>query len=378
MSTVKQKPRVVHVLGALAAGGAERFVVELLCELKDLGYCVSLVVLTRRFDPATVPMVARLRQCGIKYIVGPSDGVGYRTVLWYRAMMDCLRPDVLHMHTLNTEAVEFLRRLGFGRRVWRTRTLHNTVMPQAFFKRLALRLNRAPITIACGAAASAVNQRYITGEITTIANGRRFSWPVRDPANSLESKKKLQLDTDAFHLLVVGRMDGASMETSQKGHDLLIRAWRVSDLSKTGAHLHFVGDGRLRSALEELAGTDNSVYFHGIQPNVERWLLACDAFVMPSRWEGLPIAGIEAIGTGLPCIFADIPELRELTVGGVYLVDVGNVASFAEILKQVRHDGRRYLEVDAIGIRERFAISAVAERYGEVYDRICRGVFGVH
>lgn len=72
--------------------------------------------------------------------------------------------------------------------------------------------------------------------------------------------------------------------------------------------LLLVGDGELRKKmlikLTEL-GVKNDVYFAGIQNNTNVWYQAMDAFLLPSIYEGLPIVGIEAQVTGLPCFISD-------------------------------------------------------------------------
>ena len=50
---------------------------------------------------------------------------------------------------------------------------------------------------------------------------------------------------------------------------------------------------------------------------------------MPSRFEGLPIAAIEAVGSGLPCIFTEIPSLRELAPPVALWCKVNDVESLA-------------------------------------------------
>ena len=69
-----------------------------------------------------------------------------------------------------------------------------------------------------------------------------------------------------------------------------------------------VGDGELRPALAdklESLGLLSYVYFAGIQRNVADWYQAMDYFVLPSLFEGLPIVGVEAQASGLPCFFSD-------------------------------------------------------------------------
>lgn len=47
------------------------------------------------------------------------------------------------------------------------------------------------------------------------------------------------------------------------------------------------------------------MYFLGVKANVEDYLFAADCYVMPSLYEGLPVAGVEAECTGIPCVFSE-------------------------------------------------------------------------
>lgn len=53
-------------------------------------------------------------------------------------------------------------------------------------------------------------------------------------------------------------------------------------------------------------GLSNKVLFLGIRNDVPRLMQAMDCFLLPSRFEGLPVVGIEAQAAGLPCFFSDV------------------------------------------------------------------------
>lgn len=71
----------------------------------------------------------------------------------------------------------------------------------------------------------------------------------------------------------------------------------------------WVGNGPLLDKMKEYAyklGIEKSVHFFGNRNDVSELYLAMDVFLMPSRFEGMPVACIEAQATGLPCIVSDI------------------------------------------------------------------------
>src|SRR5205823_4013374 len=99
----------------------------------------------------------------------------------------------------------------------------------------------------------------------------------------------------------------------EKGYDLAIHALR--DLPE--ATLVLVGDGSERERLEAIArelGVAERVQFTGWSDEPRRYLPGFDAFVLPSRQEGFPLAVVEAMLAGLPVVAADVGSVSEAVV----------------------------------------------------------------
>ena len=88
---------------------------------------------------------------------------------------------------------------------------------------------------------------------------------------------------------------------------------------------------------------------------------------MPSRYEGLPIAAIEAVGTGLPCVFTDIPPLRELHAPAVTWTDVNNIGQLAEALQTISANCPQASESATLEFRSWFGIGRTAMAYRNYY-----------
>lgn len=112
-------------------------------------------------------------------------------------------------------------------------------------------------------------------------------------------------------LLGLGRLN------PQKGFDVLIRAFARLDPA-LGARLTIVGGGPERPALERLAaetGVGERIAFAGETADPLAALVACDLFVLSSRFEGMPGVLIEAMACGRPVVATDLPSVRELVEG---------------------------------------------------------------
>ena len=98
------------------------------------------------------------------------------------------------------------------------------------------------------------------------------------------------------------RFVAAGRPTWQKGFDQLLDMF--ANVPEP-AHLTVLGDGAGRAALERRAaglGLAGRVVFAGFDPVPWRFFAGADAFLLPSRWEGLPNAALEALACGTPVI----------------------------------------------------------------------------
>jgi glycosyltransferase involved in cell wall biosynthesis len=159
------------------------------------------------------------------------------------------------------------------------------------------------------------------------------------------------VDLGAFHyrqpperdglatVLAVGRL------SAEKGFDVLIAA--LAQLKQSGAaqRLVLVGDGPLRSALEEAAlssGVAELIEFAGELPSAEvrAHLDRADLFCLPSFSEGLPISIMEAMAAGVPVVttwIAGIPELAEAGVTAL-TVPPSRADALAEAMRRLADD----------------------------------------
>lgn len=139
-------------------------------------------------------------------------------------------------------------------------------------------------------------------------------------------------------LLAVGRL------APQKDFATLIAALALVQVSVPGARLIILGEGPGRAALEAQiasAGLDGRVDLAGHVPDVLPYLARADLYVMSSRWEGFPLALVEAMGCGAPVVSTDCPAgPHEILQGGRLgrLVDPGNPVALAEGIRAVLTD----------------------------------------
>ncbi|MER7686722.1 glycosyltransferase [Streptomyces sp. NPDC097610] len=160
----------------------------------------------------------------------------------------------------------------------------------------------------------------------------------------------------------------------QKGQDILLEAWRTVVRQVPGARLVLVGDGpdtgRLRATAPE------GVLFAGAAPDALPWYQAADLVVLPSRWEGMALAPLEAMACGRPVVLTDVDGARESLPPGLdtrCLVPARAPGPLARAIRalladpplraSLGHQGRRHV-LAAHDVRR--ATAAVAEVYREL------------
>lgn len=160
----------------------------------------------------------------------------------------------------------------------------------------------------------------------------KFSSPI----DRVIARKIFNLDPTEFVFGNVGRLH------EQKGHKFLLQAFAKMN---SRARLTIVGDGRLRDELMMLVDQleiSDRVSFLGARADIHEFLSAIDIFIMPSLWEGQPIALLEALAIGKLCIASAVDGIPEIIVDGAngYLVSPKDVEGLANTMDLAILQGR--------------------------------------
>lgn len=144
--------------------------------------------------------------------------------------------------------------------------------------------------------------------------------------------------------------------------------------------LEVVGDGPLRGHLEQLSvrlGVHDCVRFCGVLPpaGVSEALHRADVFVLPSRFEGLPLALLEAMAHGLPSIATRVSGAEDIVDEQVgWLVAVDDVAALADAVRTACTMDERAMRAMGARARERamhsFDIDRVARELAQMFTEL--------
>ncbi|RMH85295.1 glycosyltransferase family 4 protein [Pseudomonas sp. AOB-7] len=180
--------------------------------------------------------------------------------------------------------------------------------------------------------------------------------------------------SSTLKIIFVGRL------THQKGLDTLIKAAHLVRKRNCAFQLNLVGDGPLRQELRSLIeklDLVNHVFLDGpVSPmEVSDKLLGADLFILPSRFEGMPGALLEAIAHGLPAIATEVSGSEEIVDASIgWTVPVDDSSALADALQNAI--GLGSIKLRAMGGKSRkkalaqFSADIVAERYEKLFIQL--------
>lgn len=357
------------------AGGVERFICHLANHLAAQGWQVgvaSAVALTEPLHFPVLPSVAVLSggvpaSGPVRRASGPLRRLALAARQWQvgrdlARLSAAFQPDVLVLNGLTAACSSLLVAPGLARRTVCCDHNHFEARSRPWqWARRGL-YARLPAVVSL---TEADRPRYarINPRTTVIPNASALWAESPTPP-------------DPFTALAVGR------HVAQKGFDLLLRAWVEVRAAQPLARLRIVGHGDLAPVLKAQAlalGIDGSVDWRPPTRDIAAEYRRAAVFVLSSRYEGMPLALLEAQALGVPAVAFDCPTGPREVLGedtGV-LVPPQDTAALARGILSVINDPAR---------RERMALAAIARsrqcfgqdqhlsRWTTLLDRVADGV----
>jgi glycosyltransferase involved in cell wall biosynthesis len=351
-------------------GGAERHMLELATGLHRRGWNVTVVALAGTGGEAA----AALERNGIGYLSlemrkGLADPRGWvRLIAWLRRA----KPDIVHAHLPHAAWMARVSHLLAHSPV-ALDTIHSASTGgwwRKLFYRLTSSLPDLVIAVSDAAAEPHVTAGMVDPQrLKVIHNGVDLeAW--RPDESSRETLRNDLGFGDEFVWLAAGRLEPV------KDYPTMLRAFEM--VSKP-ARLVIAGAGAQQHELELMAeriGVAKRVRFLGFQPDVRRYMQAVDGFILTSRWEGLPMAILEASACELPQVATSVSGTNEAIADEVtgLLARPGDYADLADVMNRLMEMPRE--ERRAMGVRarqrvvERFSLEAALDRHEALYREL--------
>lgn len=364
------KTRVMEVVASLSRGGAERIATTLARKLDPQHFETAAVAL---YDAGPGSLKPELDEAQVPvWTLGKRRGLDPR--MWTRLarVLRSYGPHVVHTHSYVLRYVWPAAQTAGNAVI--VHTIHNVADKEVewlgrWFNRMAFRSGAVAVAISREVARS-FRRVYGHEPDAVIPNGIHLE-AYQDCGKRAEWRQAHGFQANDLLIASVARLD------PQKDPLSLIRAFEKGLKEDGNCHLLLAGRGSLETEarlLAEAVGLRRRIHFLGTVTDVAAMLAACDIFALSSKWEGSPLAVMEAMAAGLPVVataVGGVPELVEHEVTGL-LVSPGDTARAAEALQSLARnpEKRRRLGTAARQKAVQFSDEKMTSAYGELFERL--------
>jgi glycosyltransferase involved in cell wall biosynthesis len=367
--------RIEYVLPSLGPAGMEMVVADLSLTLHARGHHIG-VTCTQSMGA----LAERLAHAGISVRFVPLRAfVDNLLAMPLRETLRDARPDVVHSHCGAWQQAAVAASC-FTPRPLVVHTIHGMAgigsrLRARWRNRAGAALSDAIVTVSDALRIDASGAlRIAQSRFSTIPNGvdvERFC-PI---GTSHPLREVCSIPSGAFVFGMVGRF------VPVKAHHLMLNAFAAIQRSSGGHHLAIVGDGPLRTEVQQLAtslGIQSSVHFLGPLDDPAPFYRSIDAFVLPSFSEGTSVALLEALACGVPTVATAVGGTPAV-VGdsAALLAEGGDLLDLIEKLRAVSDPGAAEMRSQlAQSARERvvqsYGLDAMATEYERLYNALLK------
>jgi glycosyltransferase involved in cell wall biosynthesis len=381
-------PRVCHLITRLVLGGAQRIALETVDFLTRSGWEAELWAGPQTGPEGSLHAEARARGLRLREVpdlvreVSPArDARAYR---WLRRELAAGGFDLIHTHS--SKAGILGRHAASAARVpLRVHSVHGWgVTPDTPFvtRRIFDALERRAATKADALIAvsgvvrdAGLARRIGRPDQYRVIHGGVVIGPPPGAADRARARAELGVPADALVAGTIGRLDHAkdplgALAALAPLLEAEPRVWAV-----------LVGDGPLREPVRRAVarcGASGRIVLAGRRPDARELAAAFDLFFLASRWEGFPLAVVEAMAAGLPVVAYDVAGVREAVAEGVngWLVAPGDREGWGARIRGLLGDGaarRRLGEAGRERAQREFGLDRMLRETRALYDELRAG-----
>ncbi len=348
--------KILHLDPEKGWGGGERQVVGLLEYLSRRGHA------NRLLCHPDGPLAAAARGMGIEvHPLAPANDLDFRAARRVGRLIREEGCDIVHFHTKRAHALAaWLGGAADGPKRVVTRRMDYPIRRGWYDRFLYNRRVDGVVAISQPIAALLAEGGVAREKIRVIHSGVATAPFENIPPPGDRSP------------LVIGTV--AVLE-ERKGHRFLLEA--AAELERRGHRLkyRFAGDGAEKERLKKMAQNlqlSNDVEFLGFVSDVAGFLASIDLFVLPSLFEGLGVAALEAMAAARPVVASKVGGLAELVVDEETgaLVPPGDGAALARAIARFASDrelGRAMGERGRARVRDHFTMERMARQNESYY-----------
>ncbi|RTE53804.1 glycosyltransferase [Arenibacter aquaticus] len=356
--------KVLQLINSLAAGGAEKLLVDSVIGYHNRGIKVDILLLRGGSSPFTDKLK---KYPNIKiYDLGIKTNV-YNPKLIFFLHKHFKNYDIIHVHLFPALYWASFTRFFNKSKYKMLLTEHSTNNKRRnnplfqFVDKIIYKQYDYIVPISDSASKNLKNHLGLSyNNIKTINNG--IDLKIIRNAKAY-SKSSLNLNEEDFVLIQV------SSFRYPKDQKTVIKA--LNFLPKN-VHLLLVGEGPLKQEAQDfthLLNLSNRVHFLNLRTDVPELLKTADIAILSSHYEGLSLSSVEGLASGKPFLSTEAPGLTDVVEGAGLLFPIGDEQKLAEIITKLKNEESFYSEISKKGVErsKNYDIELMIDQYLELY-----------
>ena len=363
---MSKKIKILHILPNLSGGGAEKVCLQILIGLDKNKFKTYLLLFKDNDKQVGIIEKRQLERSGVK-IISLKKKYLFDFINFFQIIknLNKIKADVLHCHlggdVYGPLASYFIKKPKI------ISTEHNINISEKrlanFLKRLSVGRIDKILAVSKAVKRDAIKRYNIKKQkIDIVYNGVDLNY------YNLKTKKRPK--NEPIILGSMGRLN------KQKGHSDLIKA--CSLLKNQNYILEIAGEGHLKESLEKQIKSlnlENKVTLVG-KVNSQNWLNKIDIFIMPSLWEGLGLAVLEAAASKKPIIASSVDGILEILDNkNSFLYENKNLDQLTKnidfLLTNLNSQVvQEKIELAYSLVKSKFSLNKMIENYQTIYENI--------
>ena len=355
--------QIIHITDCLRGGGIQNFLLSLLPEQVKQKNDVMLIVIEQYDYDYCRHLDSVLTSNGVKVIclnkIKHNKASMIRTIVTCRSVIGEIQPDIINTHGTMSHIYGAVSVLGkpFPQVI----TVHNAPEPWSWSCKLLCK--NKPL-IFCSKSAYDMRQQNAR-KMTAIDNG--ISPDIVRSTNKVDLRQELSLDPSDKVIVLVGSL------RPQKNYEFLKD---IVDEAKDPL-LHFCicggnyGEGYVSASV--FNGYEKNIHLLGLRSDVSAIENGADLFLSCAKFEGLPIAVLEAYFNGIPCVLSPIPQHKNISnVYKVYIPESFDPLSFYKEINKALSEKESHDEIFEKRKKQiaQYSISMTCNKYLDFYSKI--------
>lgn len=368
---MSEKIKVAEVVSGLSSGGVESMLLNYLKHFKHPERFDIHIITQNRNDERCVK---QFQDAGytVDIVTHKYESIHKNVVELYR-LMRSKRFDIVHAHTTLTNfyILWIARFTGTKKLISHS---HNSFVSNSKIKHTIWHvlkiLNKlsSNIWVACGHDAGVFlygHKAVRSGKVILLRNAIDTNKFKFDESARKTIRSKYGIEDSQFVIGHIGRF------SEQKNHEYLIDIFNEVIRNKPEALLMLVGVGELETKVhqhvDELGLTDK-VIFVGSVENANEYYQAMDTFVLPSKYEGLPVVSIEAQTSDLPVLISENVDRSCNITGNIKFLSINDPpAHWADEILSIQRQERSTSVLERIK-KAHYSIQEEAEKLESLYE----------